>query len=161
MEHTCYLRTRVLGSEDSLESIRADNPTGYGSTLEVGDVCLVWDTFNRVYVFKLNEGEYTEDVPYIVGVSPSLHWELQKCITSDNIRVEQFQIPSIPFGTEYTLTHSKHSRENSISPVVQAYLDGKVSTRDVKVFIVSDTQLKITPTTDDISNITINVITAI
>lgn len=161
VEHTCYLRTRVLGSDDSLVSIQPENPSGYGSSLNAGDTCMVWDIFNRVYIFKLIEGSHTEDIPNVVSVTVSLYWELQKCYTTKNIRVEQFQISSIPFGSEYTLTHANHNRANSQSPVIQIYLNNKVSTSAVRVYVLSSTQLKLVPTTGTISNLTINVVTAI
>jgi hypothetical protein len=161
VEHTCYLRTRILGSEDSLASIQPDSPSGYKSSLNAGDTCMVWDIFNRVYVFKLVEGPHTEAIPYVVSVSVSLYWEMQKCYTAKNIRVEQFQISSIPLGSEYTLTHANHNRANSQAPVIQVYLDNKVSTSAISVYVLSSTQLKLVPTTGTVNNLTINVVTAI
>ena len=161
VEHTCYLRTRVLGSEDSLVSIQPGNPTGYKSSLKAGDTCMVWDIFNRVYIFKLVEGSHTEVIPNVVSVTVSLYWELQKCYTAKNIRVEQFQISSIPLGSEYILTHAIHNRANSQAPVIQINLDNKISTSAVRVYVLSSTQLKLVPTTGTISNLTINVVTAI
>jgi hypothetical protein len=161
VEHTCYLRTRVLGSEDSLVSIKPENPTGYKSSLNAGDTCMVWDIFNRVYVFKLVEGPHTEVIPNVVSVTVSLYWELQKCFTAKNIRVEQFQISSIPLGSEYILTHANHNRDNSQAPVIQIYIDNKISTSAVRVYVLSSTQLKLVPTTGTLNNLTVNVVTAI
>lgn len=161
VEHICYLRTRVLGAEDSLDSIKPDNPSGYGSSLNAGDTCMVWDIFNRVYIYKLIEGSHTEDIPNVVSITVSLYWELQKYYTTKNIRVEQFQISSIPLGSEYTLTHSNHNNANSQAPVVQIYLNNKVSTSAVRVYVLSSTQLKLVPTTGTVNDLTINVVTAI
>lgn len=161
VEHTCYLRTRVLGAEDSLVSIKPENPSGYGSSLNAGDTCMVWDVFNRVYIFKLVEGPHTEAIPNVVSITASLYWELQKYYTTKNVRIEQFQISSIPLGSEYILTHSNHNRANSQAPVIQIYLNNKVNTSAVRVYVLSSTQLKLVPTTSTISNLTLNVVTAI
>lgn len=161
VEHTCYLRTRVLGSDDSLVSIQPGNPSGYESSLNAGDTCIVWDVFNRVYIFKLIEGSHTEDIPNVVSITASLYWELQKYYTAKNMRVEQFQISSIPLGSEYTLTHSNHNRANSQTPVIQIYLNNKISTSAVRVYVLSSTQLKLVPTSGTLSNLTINVVTAV
>lgn len=161
VEHTCYLRTRVLGSEDSLVSIQPENPSGYGSSLNVGDTCMVWDIFNRVYIFKLIEGSHIEDIPNVVSVTVSLYWELQKCYTAKNIRVEQFQVSSIPFGSEYTLTHANHNRANSQAPIIQIYLNNKIDTSAIRVYVLSSTQLKLVPTTSTVNDLTINVVTAL
>lgn len=161
VEHTCYLRTRVLGSDDSLVSIQPENPSGYGSSLNVGDTCMVWDIFNRVYIFKLIEGPHTEVIPNVVSITASLYWELQKCYTIKDIRIEQFHISSIPFGSEYILTHANHNRANSQAPVIQIYLNNKVDTSAVRAYVLSSTQLKLVPTSGTISNLTLNVVTAI
>lgn len=161
VEHTCYLRTRVLGAEDSLVSIKPNNPSGYESSLNAGDTCMVWDVFNRVYIYKLIEGPHTEVIPNVVSITASLYWELQKYYTAKNIRVEQFQISSIPFGSEYILTHANHNRANSQAPVIQIYLNNKISTSAVRVYVLSSTQLKLVPTSETISNLVINVVTAI
>jgi hypothetical protein len=122
---------------------------------------MVWDIFNRVYIYRLVEGPHTEDIPNVVSVAVSLYWELQKCYTAKNVRVEQFQISSIPLGSEYILTHANHNRANSQAPVIQIYLDNKISTSAVRVYVLSSTQLKLVPTTGTLNNLTINVVTAI
>ena len=157
-EYTCYLRTRVLGAEDSLVGIKLDAPTGFGSSLVVGDQCLVWDTYNRVFVYKLREGPFTEDIPHVVGVDGSRYWELLKYFISKDVKVEQYSISSIPLGSEYVLTHGTHNRVHSMAPVVQVSSGGLLKTGNLKMYVVSANQLKIVPVSFDLNDVKINLV---
>lgn len=161
VERTCYLRTRVLGSDDSLVSISPTNTTGMGTPLLSGDSCLVWDIFNRVFIFRFKEGLHTNNPPSIVSVTNSSYWELQKIYTSNKIKIEKYQISSILFGSNYLLTHSVHNQTSSKAPLIQLYLNGAVNTSSVRVFVVSNTQLRLVPVTEDVSNLTVVVAIAL
>jgi hypothetical protein len=162
---TCYVKSKIINTQDisDLDSLmfmtHLGEVTDFGKTLKEFDACMVFDKYNRTYVYQLRSGYHVTSLPDYVNVADTYYWELIGMMQhSHQIVPEQYPVVGLVSGSPVTITHSTHNRSYGYAPTVQLIHNGKVRTHGIRIFVKSTTQLELQTTeVAALTNLKINV----